>query len=74
MIYEHMRNNGVLDTSSIKVTKLVPRNRDISTLSFVSFKIDTNDDIATIIHSPSFWPHQCSRKNFIANARPDDDE
>lgn len=70
MIYDHMRKNGVLDASRIKVTKLVPRNRDISTLSFISFKIDTNDDIAAIINTPNFWPNHCVWKNFIPKSRP----
>lgn len=74
MIYKYMRDKGVLPNSKIKVTKLVPRNRDISTLSFVSFKIDTNDDVAEKINTPNFWPqliwHYCSWKNFIPKPRP----
>lgn len=70
MIYDHMRKNGVSETSNIKVTKLVPLNRDLSTLSFISFKIDTTDDIANIINAPKFWPQNCSWKNFIPKKRP----
>lgn len=66
MIYEHLRKNGVPDVSNIKVTKLVPRNRDISTLSFISFKIDTdNNDVAAKINTPNFWPNHCAWKSFI---------
>lgn len=69
MIYDHLRKNGIVDFSNVKVTKLVPRNRDISTLSFISFKIDTNDDIATMIDAPNFWPKYCSWKNFVPKAK-----
>lgn len=70
MIYEHIRNNGISDTTNIKVTKLVPLNRDISTLSFISFKIDTTDDIANIINTPKFWPRNCKWKVFVPKTRP----
>lgn len=70
MIYDHLHKHGISDTSNIKVTKLVPKNRDISTLSFVSFKIDTNHDIAKVISVPNFWPQQCIWKEFVPKPRP----
>lgn len=70
MIYGYMRKEGKFDVSNVKVTKLVPRSRDISTLSFVSFKIDTNEEIAAVLNSPNFWPKHCIWKNFISKVRP----
>lgn len=70
MIYEHIRKMGISDTSNIRVTKLVPLNRDHSTLSFISFKVDTNDEVASVINSPTFWPPNCAWKDFIPKKRP----
>lgn len=55
MIYEYMKSKGI-DTSATRVIPLFSKHRDISTLSFVSFKIDTNETIALIISQRDFWP------------------
>lgn len=38
------------------VVKLVPKGKDISTLSFVSFKIGIDDDLKTKALDPATWP------------------
>lgn len=65
MILEYMRNNGVTNTSSVKVRCLIPRSKDRSTLTFVSFKIDTESlTVAKAITAPGFWPHNCNIRTF----------
>lgn len=49
----------------MKISTLVPRDKDPSTLNFVSFKIDANDSIAAIITKPNFWPKTCRIKPFV---------
>lgn len=62
---DYMKFKGIHDETHIKLTCLVPRNRDISTLSYLSYKIDTNDDIASIIKEKNFWPPMTKFKNFV---------
>lgn len=64
MIESYMNRRG-LDMDNIRVTRLVPMNRDISTLTFVSFKIDTTTGIAKLIQASSFWPSGCFIKDFV---------
>lgn len=65
MILRYMSDNGVGNLESTKVTCLVPRGKDKSLISFISFKIDTNDDVARIITSEGFWPRKCTIKEFV---------
>lgn len=65
MIRDYMRRNGVPNESSLKVSCLVPRNKDRSTLTFVSFKIDTQTStVADMITGPRFWPNNCTIRSF----------
>lgn len=65
MILDYMRKNGVQTTNSLKVSCLIPRSKDRSTLTFVSFKIDTeNSTVAEIITNPGFWPNKCTIRTF----------
>lgn len=64
MVLDYIGKHGVSDTSSIKVYRLVPRMRDINRLSFVSFKIDVNEETSQIITRTNFWPPQCIVKEF----------
>lgn len=65
MILAYMRNKGVNISQETTVTCLVPRNKDKSTLTFLSFKIDTDAIVAQAITSDRFWPRMCTIKNFI---------
>lgn len=65
MILDYVRLRGVTDESHIKLTCLVPRNRDQATLTYLSYKIDTNDDIASIIKGENFWPPKTKFKQFV---------
>lgn len=65
MIHEYIRKRGVNTSDSTKVSCLVPRNKDRSTLTFLSFKIDTDAAVAKVITSPGFWPSLCTIKEFV---------
>lgn len=54
-----------VDTSSLKVIRLTKKGQDISKLKYVTFKIETTDDIAVEINATNFWPHICSITPFI---------
>lgn len=70
IISNYMWTMGIRDISNVKVTPLVPRNRDISTLSYLSFKIDTCDEISSIIQQRDFWPPNSKFKKFVQKKRP----
>lgn len=65
MITDYLRDNGIADISSTKISCLIPRGKDRSLLNFVSFKIDTNEDIAQVITVPGFWPKKCFINEFV---------
>lgn len=71
MILEYMSCNGVSNSllENVKVSLLVPKQRDVATLSFVSFKLDVNNEVATIISNINFWPPTCILKNFIHKSK-----
>lgn len=72
MVIDHMLNNGVPNSllNNVKIHRLVPKHRDISTLTYVSFKIDVDDEVANIISRLHFWPPNCTLKNFVHKKRP----
>lgn len=64
MVKNLLLSKGI-EESDVKISFLVPRDRDPSTLNFVSFKIDASDKIATTIMKPNFWPEHCIIKPFV---------
>lgn len=64
-IGQYMDSMGVSIDHNTRITPLINPNRDLNMLSFISFKIDTTEDIAKIITSDNFWPKGCCIKNFI---------
>lgn len=54
-----------------RISRLIRQNEDITKYSFVSFKIDTTNEIAEIITNKSFWPHNCTIKNFVRKNKLD---
>lgn len=64
-ILHYIKRKGINNTDNIKLHKLVKRNADLSTLSFVSYKIDTIDSIAQHLNEVNFWPKKCIIKNFV---------
>lgn len=71
MIADYMHKNGVSDLENTKVTCLVPRNKDRSTINFVSFKIDTIESVAKLITNAGFWPKKCLIKEFVQKSLVD---
>lgn len=65
MVTHYLRCKGISDTSKVRITNITPRNRVASLISFASFKIDTTDEIATIISNREFWPPQSIIKKYI---------
>lgn len=65
MIREYLHNNGVHNSDAVKVFCLIPHNKDKSTLSFISFKVDIDEAGAKIITKPGFWPIKCCIKEFV---------
>lgn len=53
-----------IDINKVKVTRLVAKGRDVNSLSYVSFKIDTDDIIAERINMRDFWPKPCTINKF----------
>lgn len=65
MVLDYMKLMGVHDTSQVKLSSLLPKNHDPSTLSFMSYKIDTNDEIAAIVQTRDFWPPNSKFRSFV---------
>lgn len=64
-ITDYMKNRGVTCFKSTHVIRLIPRNLDISTLSYVTFKIITDDKNSELIQRSDFWPGACEISRFV---------
>lgn len=58
-------NTAVTDVSKLNCHKLVKKDRDLSTLSFVSFKIEMNTDDFNILCDPSVWHEGVMVREFL---------
>lgn len=65
-ILSYIKNKGIDDMENIRIFKLVKKNIDISTYSYVTFKIETTIDISEALLEDHFWPVSCTIKNFIS--------
>lgn len=63
MILDYMKLKGINDLSHTKLTCLVSSKRDLSTLSYLSYKIDTDDATAAIIQDKHFEQKQSKRSS-----------
>lgn len=68
-IVNYMQHKGITDLSNTHVIRLTKKDQDISQLSFVSFKIETDDDTAISLLQPDFWPLPSSAIDFIPKSR-----
>lgn len=66
-IVHYMRKNSVDNMLNTRVIRLIKKDQDVSLLSFVSFKIET-DHTAALLQQPDFWPFSCSISNFVGKA------
>lgn len=62
---EYMEKTGINDLTNTRVIPLISKNKDINSLTFITFKIDTDDHTAEIINKRDFWPKHCSITPFI---------
>lgn len=65
-IVSYLQHNGLSDLSNTRVIRLTKRDQDMSLLSFVSFKIETDEDTAILLLQPDFWPLTCSAVDFVS--------
>lgn len=56
---------GLSNEDVIKATKLVPKNADISNMSFVSFKVGIGSQFKTTALSSETWPDDVSFREFV---------
>lgn len=68
-VKQYIARKGVLNVDSITLHKLVKRNVELSSLSFVSFKIDTTESIAKRLCEKQFWSDNCVIKKFVHKNR-----
>lgn len=64
-IKNYLKSQGIVNLDSIKIHRLVKKDQDLSQLSYISFKIDTNDVIAEKLLTNDFWPSGCRIGNFV---------
>lgn len=61
------KNTPVNDRSKLNVHKLVKKDQDLSTLKFVSFKIEMNKNEFDILYDPDSWPVGVMMREFVQN-------
>lgn len=70
-VSEYIINNTPLtDAKRFKCWKLVKKDKDISTLSFVSFKIDCYTEDLDILSDPQYWPKGNPVREFVKLEAP----
>lgn len=55
--------------SDIDCWPLIPKNRDVNSLNFISFKVGLPEDVFERTLAPEFWPTGTSIRRFIINNR-----
>lgn len=64
-IRNYIMAKGITNVEEMKITKLVKKDADLSSFSFISFKIDVNDSAYPKLIDKAFWPKQCLIKEFV---------
>lgn len=64
-IKDYMKRRGITNFKSTYVIRLIPRNLDLSTLSFVAFKIIADGSNSERIQCADFWPSACKISRFV---------
>lgn len=57
-IREYISHQMPVNATNMKIHRLTKKNQDISKLSFISFKIETNEEFANQLIKPEFWPNR----------------
>lgn len=68
-VKQHVMDISNVHSSLVKVTKLVPRGKNIEDLSFVSFKVAVCRSVASVIGDPWYWPEGLSVRPFEPNPK-----
>lgn len=63
-VIEYLRETINVENSTLKCVKLVPRNKNINELSFVSFKLSVSEDLVSVINDPFYWPEGVEIREF----------
>lgn len=63
-VIEYLRKTINVENSTLKCVKLVPRNKNINELSFVSFKLSVSEDLVSVINDPFYWPEGLEIREF----------
>lgn len=58
----YMARKGTFDMDKIKAFRLTKKDQDISKLSFLSFKVETDSEIAVQLLRKEFWPSHVTVK------------
>lgn len=66
MIREHITELQTV-SSNFEIHKLVKKDRDLSELSYISFKIAVNDADFAILNDPTVWPTGVLVREFVEN-------
>lgn len=61
-VIDFIADNTQIDRKHIKVRRLTKKGQDISALKHVNFKIETNEEIASVIIQKNFWPSHITIK------------
>lgn len=58
-----------LATQDVEVVRLVARNRDVQSMSFISYKVGVSTDLKTKALSPPTWPKGLLFREFVDNRK-----
>lgn len=60
-----VKNTSITDKAKFNVHKLVKKDRELSTLKFVSFKIEANQEEFDVLSEPDIWPEDVMVREFL---------
>lgn len=64
-ILDYIADNAKIDRKRIKIRRLTKKGQDVSELSHVNFKIETDEEISSAILQLNFWPSHITIKPWI---------
>lgn len=67
-IVDYITDNACVNKKQIKVHRLTKTGQDISTLSYITLKVETTAEIGDLIAKSNFWPDHIRIKPWIAKS------
>lgn len=58
-----------VDRQQFNCRQLVKKDADITTMQFVSFKIDVNEDLFELMSDPEIWPKYILVREFLSERK-----